>query len=58
MKFSVTSYAVSRSMTLDELIPRLGVLGYDGVEVWGKDEDTTALQPLKASKLPKTRAYL
>jgi sugar phosphate isomerase/epimerase len=37
MKFSVTSYAVFRSMTLDELIPRLGALGYDGVEVWGKD---------------------
>lgn len=37
MKFSVTSYATAGSMTLDELIPKLGELGYDGVEVWGRD---------------------
>ena len=37
MKYAVTSYGVHRTMTIDQLIPRLGELNYDGVEVWGKD---------------------
>ena len=37
MKFAVTSYGVHRTMTIDQLIPRLGELKYDGIEVWGKD---------------------
>ena len=42
MKFSVTSYAVHRVMTLDDLVVRLGELDYDGIEVWGRDLETAS----------------
>ena len=48
MKFSITSYAVHRSMALDDLIRRLGELHYDGVEVWGRDLEGASDERVRA----------
>ena len=39
MKFAVTTFATQPELSPEEVIPRLGGLGYDGVEIWGRQLD-------------------
>lgn len=39
MKFAVTTFATQPELSPEETIPRLGELGYDGIEIWGRQLD-------------------